>query len=641
MVVLNNISVHFSGKFLYQELSFQVKPNDKIGLAGKNGAGKTTLLKLMNGFFKPDSGEVTKPKHYDIGYLPQEMHHNENAIIIEEVKSANARSKQLEEDINDINHQLETRTDYESDSYMELLTQLSEKNEEFSLLGGYSIQEEAERILIGLGFTRDELTKPMNEFSGGWKMRVELAKILLQKPNLVLLDEPTNHLDIESIIWLEEFLKYYSGEIILISHDKRFLDNITNRTIELSNGRAYDYNCAYSQYLIRREVEREQMIAEQKNQQKYIKQTEDLINKFRAKNSKASFAQSLIKKLDRLEIVEVDDEDKSAIHLRFPPATRSGKVVVEGHTINKNFDSKLIFKNAEFIIGRGEKVALVGKNGMGKSTLIKMLVGEENFEGKISLGHNVNLGYFAQDEAAKLNPSKTVFETIDDVAEGEVRKNVRTILGSFLFGGDDVEKKVSVLSGGEKMRLAFCKLLLKPYNFLVLDEPTNHLDIRSKDVLKQALMQYDGTILIVSHDRDFLTGLTDRLFEIKENRIAIHHYSVNDFMKQNKLSTSRPKYEEQLKEETVEIKSTANDVSENSLSYDDRKRLKSLKNKSQKIESDISTLEVKLKDKEQSLNSSNNTEKILEEYNHLKLELDTLMSDWETIEIQISELEAK
>lgn len=630
MITLNNISVQFGGKFLYDELSFQVKPNNKIGLVGKNGAGKSTLLKVLNRELKPESGEVSSPKDYKIGYLAQEMTHNEEGVIIEEVKNSHKESRKLELELDAINIQLAERDDYESDSYMELLNDLTDKNEAFNLIGGNQIGEEAEKILMGLGFMSFELIQEMNKFSGGWKMRVELAKILLQKPNLLLLDEPTNHLDIEAIVWLEGFLKTYPGEVILISHDRSFLDAITKRTIEVSGGKAYDYNCAFTEYQKRREIERAQLIDEQKNQQKYIKQTEELINKFRAKKSKASFAQSLMKKLDRLDVIDLDDLDNSKISLNFPPSPPSGKVVIEAKGISKEYPNKTIFKDAEFLVARGEKIALIGKNGMGKSTLIKLIVGDEKYDGEIKLGHNVSVGYFAQDEAQKLDISKTVFETIDDIAVGEVRKNVRRILGSFMFGGDDVDKKVSVLSGGEKMRLAFCKLLLKPYNFLILDEPTNHLDIKSKEVLKNALKKFDGTILVVSHDRDFLSDLTDKLYEIKDGRVAIHYYTVNEFLSIQSQEKSASK---SLKKEAKKVDVIIENKSESS--YEDRKQLKRLKSKSSKLEMKIDSLETTVSQLESALalldyNDSTYGTK-LSEYETEKAQLEKAYADWELV----------
>lgn len=634
MISLNNISVQFGGKFLYDELSFMIKPNNKIGLVGKNGAGKSTLLKVLNKELIPESGEVSSPKGYIIGYLPQEMNHNEDSVILDEVKDSHIVSRDLAFEIENLNRELSEREDYESDSYLELLNVLSDKNDTFNIIGGNQIGEEAERILLGLGFNEIELTQKMSEFSGGWKMRVELAKILLQKPNLVLLDEPTNHLDIESIVWLEQFLKTYPGEVILISHDRSFLDSVTKRTIEISGGKAYDYNCSFTEYQKRREIEREQLIEEQKNQQKYIKETEQLINKFRAKKNKASFAQSLIKKLDRLDVVELDNEDNSKISLSFPPSPHSGKIVIEATDLTKNFPNKNIFNKAEFIIARGEKIALLGKNGMGKSTLIKMLVGDEQFEGSMKLGHNVNVGYFAQDEALKLDVTKTVFETIDDIAVGDARKNVRTILGSFMFSGEDVDKQVKVLSGGEKMRLAFCKLLLKPYNFLVLDEPTNHLDIKSKEVLKKALNKFEGTILLVSHDRDFLDGLTDKIFEIVDSRIAIHHYSLTEFLKLKKSDDKKDVKPVVTKEAIQEKKKES--------SYEERKKINKLKSKSSKLElkieeleSSISTIEAKLSEIDY---SNEEYTKVLEKYNALKLELDTTFESWENIELEIQNI---
>ena len=531
MLLLNNISLNFGGHDLYKNVSMQVKLKDKIGLTGKNGAGKSTLLKLILGTEKPSSGAISITKGFKLGYLPQELDHHSSRSIFNELVSANKEVVSINNRLDAINLELTTRTDYESTSYLAILDELSELNERLTQLDGDNLNKDAEMLLKGLGFNQNELDRPYNEFSGGWKMRVEIAKLLIQKPDVLLLDEPTNHLDIESIEWLEKYLKSYSGIILLISHDRQFLDNITNRTVEISKSKFYDYNCNYSTYLKQREEELLQQISAKKNQEKYVQHTQQLINKFRAKKNKASFAQSLIKKLEKLEDIEIDTLESGGMKFSFPEPIASGKVALTVKKLTKSYPEKEVLNNIDFSISRGDKISLVGKNGTGKSTLIKSIVKDVSFQGEVIQGHNINVGYFAQDETTKLDPNKTVFETIDDVAVGEIRKKIRQILGSFLFSGDDVEKKVKVLSGGEKTRLSLCKLLLEPYNFLILDEPTNHLDIISKEILKEALERYTGTLIIVSHDRDFLDGLTEKVFYIKNKRLKIYYEGLKMFLK--------------------------------------------------------------------------------------------------------------
>ena len=530
MLNLTNISVSFGGRDLYKNISFQINSKDKIGIVGKNGAGKSTLLKLITGDQQPTSGSIQKLNTLTVGYLPQELKVNSSISILDEVLTANHEVFNLNKRLDKINSDLTVRTDYESDSYMKLIDELTELNERLNHLDADNQQKDAELLLKGLGFHQNELNQSYNEFSGGWKMRVELAKLLIQKPEVVLLDEPTNHLDIESIQWLERYLVQYSGIILLISHDKTFLDNITNRTIELANGKAYDYKCNYSKYIILREEEIITQIAAKKNQEKMVKHTQELINKFRAKKNKAAFAQTLIKKLEKVEEIEIDQLENDRIRFQFPDPTHAGKEILKIKSLSKNYDQKVIFNGVDLSISNGDKIALIGKNGMGKSTFIKSIVNDIHYDGEIEFGHQVMIGYFAQDEAQKLDQELSVFETIDEVAVGEVRKKIRQILGSFLFSGDDVEKKVKVLSGGEKTRLSLCKLLLQPNNFLILDEPTNHLDMASKEILKEALLDYKGTLLLVSHDRDFLNGLTEKVYFIKDQNVKTYHEKVSQFI---------------------------------------------------------------------------------------------------------------
>ncbi len=635
MVSINEISVHFGGRTLFEEISFLINKQDRIGLAGRNGAGKSTMLKIIAGEQTADLGEVTKPNTCTIGYLPQDMTHQPGKTIFDETASAFSEVQALEKKIAHINEQIATRTDYESEEYMQLIHDLHEFSERMNHLGGYSLHADIESTLLGLGFERTDFNRMTDEFSGGWRMRVELAKLLLRKPDLLLLDEPTNHLDIESIQWLEDFLKNYFGAILMVSHDKAFLDNITNRTIEITMGRIYDYKSNYSKYLTLRKERKESQISAAKNQQKYIDKTKVLINKFRAKKDKAAFAQSLIKKLDKLEVVEVDEEDTTSLKFKFPPAPRSSRMVVTAEKVKKQYDNNVIFSNVDFRIERGDRVAFVGRNGEGKSTMSKLIVGEEEFDGMLKVGDSVDIGYYAQNQAEILNGEKTVLETIDESATGESRKNVRAILGSFLFSGDDVHKKVKVLSGGEKGRLAMCKLLLQPHSLLVLDEPTNHLDMRSKDVLKTALQQYDGTLILVSHDRDFLQGLTNRVFEFRSGNVKQHIGDINEYLRDRKVGSFR-QIELEVKTENPEPKAEQQKENGQEKKQNDKAQ-REMQNLISKQEKKIAKLEAEIKIVDDKLanpdtyNEIVNNKDTFSNYEKLKQQLEEEMKKWEEL----------
>jgi len=641
MISVSNLTVAFGGFTLYDNISFMVGARDRIGLAGKNGAGKSTLLKIIAGYQRPDTGDISMPSGYTIGYLAQDMAHNLGKTVFDEASTAFQELKELERKIEYITEQLTVRTDYETDSYMDLINQLNDANERIVVLGGHAIEGEVEQVLRGLGFSHHDMHRLMDEFSGGWRMRVELAKILLRRPNALLLDEPTNHLDIESIQWLEEFLKTYEGAVILVSHDKAFLDNITTRTIEISLGKLHDYKANYSKYLVLRKERRETQLAAAKNQQREIEKTERLIDQFRAKSSKASFAQSLIKKLDRMEIIEIDDEDNSSIRFRFPPAPRSGKVVVEANQCVKYYDDKCILNKVDVMIEREDKVAFVGRNGEGKSTMIRMIMGEATTSGEVKQGFSVDAGYFAQDDADTMNPDKTVFETIDELALGDVRKQVRGILGSFLFSGDTVDKKVKVLSGGERTRLALCRLLLKPHNLLILDEPTNHLDLRSKEVLKQALMNFDGTLIVVSHDRDFLQGLTNKVFEFKGGQVKEHLGDVYEFIRSRKIDelSDLEKKTSPFTASKPEPKPAKNTIDEGAKERE--KEVRQLKSRLAKKEEEIAQLEAFIKKFDEQLADPGKYQEIMNnktayaEYDQKRKLLEQCMEEWTALNEQI------
>ncbi len=633
MLNIHNLSVSFGGEYLFEEISFRLNGGDRVGLIGKNGAGKSTLLKLLVGDMQYDTGTIAKEKDIKIGFLRQDIDFEQGRTVLEESYQAFVEIKALELRLDEINHQLAERTDYESESYNQLIIDLSDITHHYEILGGYNYQGETEKILQGLGFKREDFDKKTETFSGGWRMRIELAKLLLQSNDVLLLDEPTNHLDIESIIWLENFLKGYAGAVVIVSHDKMFLDNVTNRTIEISLGRIYDYNKPYSKYLVLRNEMKQQQLSAQKNQEKEIQQAERLIEKFRAKSTKASMAQSLIKKLDKIERIEVDEDDNSVMNVRFPISITPGKVVTEIENLSKSYGDNHVLKNINLLLERDSKTAFVGQNGQGKSTLAKIMVGELEHEGKVKLGHNVQIGYFAQNQAEYLDGSKTVHDTMLDAANEKNRSKVRDILGSFLFRGDDVDKFVKVLSGGERNRLALAKMLLQPFNVLVMDEPTNHLDIKSKNVLKQALQNFEGTLILVSHDRDFLQGLTNKVYEFKDRKIKEYLGDIDYYLDQRKVEDFRAIEKKQHMPKVKEKPKSGQQ------SFEDQKKLKSLKNKLSTVESNISVLEKEiatidhelLMDYDATIAKSN----FFEEYQKKKANLEELMKRWEQLTLDL------
>lgn len=634
MLNIYNLSVAFQGEYLFEEISFQLRAGDRVGLVGKNGAGKSTLLKILAKDFAPDTGEIASDKKIKIGFLRQDIDFVHGRTVVEEAYQAFEEIKALEIKMDDINHQLATRTDYESEAYHDLMVDISEFTHQYEILGGYNYQGETEKILQGLGFKREEFSKKTEEFSGGWRMRIELAKLLLQSNDILLLDEPTNHLDIESIIWLESFLVNFPGAVVIVSHDKMFLDNVTNRTIEISLGRIYDYNKPYSKYLVLRQEIREQQLASQKNQEKQIQQTERLIEKFRAKASKASMAQSLIKKLDKVERIEVDEDDNAVMNVRFPVSVQPGKVVIEVENVSKSYGENHVLENVSLLIERGLKTAFVGQNGQGKSTLAKIIVGEIAHKGTVKPGHNVQIGYFAQNQADYLDGNITVLDTMINAANESNRSKVRDILGSFLFRGDEVEKYVKVLSGGERNRLALAKLLLQPLNVLVMDEPTNHLDIKSKNVLKEALKSFEGTLILVSHDRDFLQGLCNKVYEFKDRKIKEYLGDIDFYLDQRQIATMREaELSTKVQKESKEV-SGKND-------YHDRKKEKSLKNKLSNLEASISRLEkeiLQMDDKiHQNLAEVSSTPDFFNNYDQKKSELDKKMKEWEDVQMALEQ----
>ncbi len=535
MISVDNLAVEFSGHTLFSDVSFVINENDKIALMGKNGAGKSTMMKIIAGVQQGTRGHVRHPKDAVIAYLPQHLLTDDNCTVVEEASKAFQHVFDMRDEMEILNKQLETRTDYDSDEYMKIIEKVSELGEVFYALEEVNYEAEVEKALKGLGFKQSDFNRATSEFSGGWRMRIELVKILLQKPDLILLDEPTNHVDIESVIWLEDFLLNKAKAVVVISHDKAFIDNITNRTIEVTMGKIYDYKANYSHYLQLRKDRMAHQLKAYQEQQKFIADNKAFIERFKGTFSKTNQVTSRERMLEKLEIIEVDEVDKSALKLRFPPAMRSGDYPVIAEDLSKSYGGHVVFANANMTIERGEKVSFVGRNGEGKSTMIKAIMGEIDFEGKCDLGHNAKVGYFAQNQAALLDEDLTVFQTVDEAAEGDVRTNIKNILGRFMFSGDDIDKKVGNLSGGEKTRLAMVKLLLEPVNLLILDEPTNHLDLKSKDVLKEALQAFDGTLILVSHDRDFLQGLSQKVFEFKEKRVIEHFESIDDFLKRNRI----------------------------------------------------------------------------------------------------------
>lgn len=626
MVRIGNLSYHLPQGFLYKEISLFIDRGDKIGLTGKNGVGKSTLLSLIAKKLNPTEGTVILEKGAKIGYLTQDIEIQKDISVRAYIEQSNKEVAQLQERLDFVNQELTNRTDYESDAYADLIQEVTDLNDRLTILDAHAIAEKIELVLKGLGFKQNEFDKLIAEFSGGWQMRVELARLLVNNPDVLLIDEPTNHLDIVSIQWLENYLINFKGGLVLISHDKRFLDNVTNRTVEIANQRLYDYKCNYSKYLVLHAEEMERAVAAKKNQDREIKRTEELINKYRAKANKAAFAQSLIKKLDKVERIEIDTIERAAFNIKFTLDNPSGKRVLNIKNLSKSYGEKTIFSDLEVLLARGEKIALLGPNGVGKSTLIKCVTGDVDYTGQIELGHNVSIGYFAQDSAEKLDGEKTVFETIDDIAKGEKRKDIRSILGAFLFSGEAVDKYVRVLSGGERTRLAICKLLFEDFNLLIMDEPTNHLDIQSKEILKDALKSYEGTLLLVSHDRDFLDGLSNKIWEIQPDAIKTHYFGVNEFLERFN--------EDQIEAKSTKKESKADGKNEYEKSKEQKALIRKLENRINKSEKEIASLEAEMASKQLELENIGYSEDqsyqdLVSAFEDLKKRLDEQMKIWE------------
>lgn len=641
MISVNNLTIRFGNDPLFSDISYVVNPRDRIALVGKNGAGKSTMLKVFAGLQPPTSGTVSIPKDVTIGYLPQHMIHNDGTTVREEAEKAFSHIFELQDEINRLSNELATREDYDSPEYARLIEQLTHANERLDMMGANDFQGNVEKTLLGLGFLRSDFDRQTSEFSGGWRMRIELAKILLKRPDVLLLDEPTNHLDIESIQWLENFLRVCGSAVILVSHDRAFIDNVTNRTIEISCGKIYDYKVSYSKYVELRKERREQQLRAYENQQKQIQETEDFIERFRYKATKSNQVQSRIKQLEKLDIIEVDEEDNSALRLKFPPAPHSGSITVEAKNLTKAYGDKVILDNIDITIKRGDKVAFVGKNGEGKTTLVKCIMNQVDYLGSLKLGHLVKIGYFAQNQASLLDENLTVFDTIDQVAVGDIRTKIRDILGAFMFGGEASDKKVKVLSGGERTRLAMIKLLLEPVNLLVLDEPTNHLDMRSKDVLKDAIKAFNGTVIVVSHDREFLDGLVDRVYEFANHKVVEHIGGIYDFLQTKKLDSLQ---ELERKNDKTEKAAVAETPSDNKLSYEAKKEQQKKIRKAEKavqdaenavnqLENDIKALEEKMSQPENAADAS-----LFQEYGKKKHELEQKMYEWELLSEELENL---
>lgn len=640
MISIEGLSVAFGGNTLFDDITYVINKKDRIALVGKNGAGKSTMLKIIAGLQAPTSGNVNMPKDLTVGYLPQQMNLSDTRTVMEEAEQAFSHIFELQSRIERMNTELSERTDYESEYYQELIERVSNANEQLALIGASNYQAEIEKTLIGLGFTREDFGRDTSEFSGGWRMRIELAKLLLQRPDVLLLDEPTNHLDIESIQWLESFLSTRANAVVLVSHDRAFIDNVTTRTIEISLGRIYDYQVNYSRYVVLRQERLEQQMRAYENQQKQIQDTEAFIERFRYKATKSVQVQSRIKQLAKLERVEVDEVDTSRLNLKFPPAPRSGDYPIIAEGVGKNYGSHVVFSNATFTIKRGEKVAFVGKNGEGKSTLVKCIMGEIPYTGTLKIGHNVKIGYFAQNQASLLDESITVFDTIDRVAVGDIRTKIRDILGAFMFGGEASDKKVKVLSGGEKTRLAMIRLLLEPVNLLILDEPTNHLDMRTKDVLKQAIRDFNGTVILVSHDREFLDGLVSKVYEFGGGQVREHLGGIYDFLESRKLDSlreleQRATVSKTEKDGNISKDSASPAQSEDSkLSYGEQKEFARRLRKAEKvvadIESEIAGLEKRIAEVEEKLATPDGAAdtSLYELHGQLKKQLDDVMWKW-------------